>query len=101
MTEENWTNDFAKSLGIYLNGKGIRSVSEKGEKILDNSFYIIFNAYHDFLPFVLPEKKYGLRWVKVIDTDEGYVGETGIAYGPQDTIEVEGRSVVVLKEASK
>jgi len=101
MTEENWTHDFAKSLGIYLNGKAIRSVGVKGERIVDNSFYIIFNAHHDYLPFVLPEKKYGHKWLKVIDTDEGYVGETGVAYGPQDTIEVEGRSVVVLKEPSK
>lgn len=101
MTEENWTHDFAKSLGVYLNGKALRAVGERGQKIVDNSFYIIFNAHHDFLPFVLPGEKYGSKWMKVIDTDEGYVGETGIVYRPGETIEVEGRSVVVLKEPSR
>jgi isoamylase len=101
MTEENWSHDFAKSLGIYLNGYGLRMVSERGERITDNSFYIIFNAHHEYLPFVLPGAKYGSRWIKVIDTDENYIGERGEAYGPGETIEVEGRSVVVLKEPSR
>jgi glycogen operon protein len=101
MSEENWNHDFAKSLGIYLNGYGLRSVGPKGEKITDNSFYIIFNAHHDFLPFVLPGKKYGSRWIKVIDTDENYIGERGQSFNPGETIEVEGRSIIVLKEPSR
>ncbi|MEO6932921.1 MAG: glycogen debranching protein GlgX, partial [Chitinophagaceae bacterium] len=37
MTEENWNHDFAKSLGVYLNGHGIRTVGPRGEHILDDS----------------------------------------------------------------
>src|SRR5690606_5506896 len=33
MSEENWNHDFAKSLGVYLNGSGIRTSGPKGEKI--------------------------------------------------------------------
>ncbi|HEY1114930.1 MAG TPA: glycogen debranching protein GlgX [Chitinophagaceae bacterium] len=101
MTEENWNHDFAKSLGIYLNGYGLRTVGERGERITDNSFYIIFNAHYDYLPFKLPGSKYGSRWIKVIDTDENYIGERGQSYGPDETIEVEGRSVIVLKEPTR
>lgn len=101
MTEENWNHDFAKSLGIYMNGYGLRMVGERGEKITDNSFYIIFNAHHDYLPFKLPGIKYGSRWIKVIDTDENYIGERGQTYGPEEEMEVEGRSIIVLKEPSR
>jgi len=57
MTEENWNQDYAKSLGVFLNGKGIHSMGPKGEVIVDDNFYIIFNAHHDGLPFKLPPQK--------------------------------------------
>ena len=99
MSEENWNQDFAKSLGVFLNGRGLRAVSPKGEPIVDDSFYIIFNAHYDKLPFVLPPEKFGRSWTKVLDTAEGLISEeAGETYEAGHTIEVDGRSVVVLKE---
>jgi glycogen operon protein len=98
MSEENWKQDYAKSLAIYLNGRGIKSVGTKGEIIIDDSFYIIFNAFHGPLSFSLPGRKYGDTWMKVIDTSEGYISEEGIHFKAEDEIKVEGRSVVVLKQ---
>jgi glycogen operon protein len=46
MTRRNWSHDFAKSLAVFLNGKGLRSRGPSGEQIVDDSFYVIFNAYH-------------------------------------------------------
>ena len=31
MTEENWNLDFAKSLGVFLNGRGLRAVGTRGD----------------------------------------------------------------------
>jgi glycogen operon protein len=98
MTEENWNHDFAKSLAVYMNGHGLRSLDEKGRKIIDNSFYIIFNAYEGDLNYKLPPDKYGDEWIKVLDTHENYISEDGEKYGPEDTIKVHGRSVVLLKQ---
>jgi glycogen operon protein len=99
MTEENWNLDFAKSLGVFLNGRGLRAVGPMGEHIMDDSFYVIFNAHHDGLPYVLPPEKFGRQWIKVLDTAEGLINEEGGAtYEAGDAIQVEGRSVVVLKE---
>jgi len=99
MTEENWNQDFAKSLGVFLNGRGLRAVGTKGEHITDDSFYIIFNAYHDALPFVLPPEKFGRNWLKVLDTSDGLIDDKGVEeFGAGDAITVEGRTVVVLKE---
>ncbi len=70
MTEEHWTTDFAKSLGVFLNGRGLHSMGLKGEHIIDDSFYVIFNAHHESLDYILPEVKYGKEWVVLLDTSE-------------------------------
>ncbi|MVN22757.1 glycogen debranching protein GlgX [Mucilaginibacter sp. HMF7410] len=97
LSEENWSHDFAKSLGVYLNGSEIHSVDTEGKKIVDDSFYIIFNAYHGPLDYILPPVKFGKTWNKVLDTSEVCVSEDGIEFNAEQTINVAGRSVVILK----
>lgn len=94
MTEEHWNNDFAKSLGIFLNGLGIHWVGPKGEQITDDNFYIIFNAHFEAVPYKLPPEKYGKHWKKVLDTSYGFDGNE--PYDANREITVKGRSVVVL-----
>ncbi|HET7899120.1 MAG TPA: glycogen debranching enzyme GlgX, partial [Flavisolibacter sp.] len=101
MNEENWREDFAKTLGIFMNGKAIPSPGPLGEKIVDDNFFVIFNAYHDNLKFKLPPQKFGRKWMKVLDTAQNYFEETGDTFSAGKLIEVEGRSVVVLKEPTK
>src|SRR5947199_6208125 len=71
MEEEDWRSGFAKSLGVYLNGEAIASLDARGERIVDVSFYVLFNAYHDRLAFRLPDGSWGGEWVKVLDTAAG------------------------------
>ena len=96
MDDHHWEHDFAKSLGVFLNGRGIHSVGTKGEQIIDDSFYVIFNAYHKELNYTIPPKKYGAQWTKIVDTSESRVEEEGVTYKASETIKVQGRSVVVL-----
>lgn len=98
MTEENWTHDYAKSLAVYLNGQGLRTIGPKGEKITDDNFYIIFNAYHGSLAYKLPSEEFGDEWIRILDTHENYLGEDGKVYQAGEVIKVEGRSVVLLKQ---
>lgn len=100
MTEENWNQDFAKSLAVYLNGKGIRSVGPKGEKIIDDSFYVVFNAHYDSLEFKLPPIKYGLSWTRVLDTSHDVMEDSGV-FTNDESVNIEGRSVVIFKQAQK
>jgi len=95
MTEENWKQDFAKSLAVYLNGQGILTVGPKGEAIIDDSFYVIFNAHHDTLEFKLPIEIYAKEWKKIIDTSTNFAEEE--SYKAEDMIKVDGRSVVLLQ----
>lgn len=96
MTEEHWNNDFAKSLAIFLNGKGLHAVGYKGEIITDDSFYVIFNAHFESLEYKLPPAKYGKHWTKILDTAVTCIHDTGDKLKPEGTIKVEGRSVVLL-----
>ncbi|HEY6211757.1 MAG TPA: hypothetical protein VIW45_05700, partial [Vicinamibacterales bacterium] len=70
MTDDDWNAGFARTLGIFLNGKGIITPDARGEPIVDDSFYILFNAHYEAMPFKLPQCQWGDRWVKFIDTDK-------------------------------
>jgi len=95
MTEDDWTNGYAKSLAVYLNGKGIHSLGPKGEKIIDDNFYLIFNAYDGDIKYRLPDAKYGNKWKKIIDTDN-ITGNENESFEATNEIDVKSRSVVVL-----
>ncbi|HYG37300.1 MAG TPA: glycogen debranching protein GlgX [Cytophagales bacterium] len=97
MSEEHWAQDFAKSLGVFLNGKGIHTTGTKGEQIADDSFYVIFNGHFEFLNYKLPPMKYGNGWTKILDTSEDRIDESRGIYKAEDQIKVEGRSIVVLQ----
>lgn len=95
MTDENWNHDFAKSLAVFLNGKGIHSVNETGEPITDDSFYVLFNAHDEPLEYHLPEDKYGKEWECILDT--AFIQKEGSRFPSSALITAEGRSVIVLK----
>lgn len=97
MTEEKWNQDFAKALGVFTNGRGIHSRGPKGEQIIDDSFYLIFNAHHGPITFKLPSKKYGAQWNKVLDTSENRVDEGNGTYAAGEAIKINGRSIVLLE----
>ncbi|HSI89780.1 MAG TPA: glycogen debranching protein GlgX, partial [Adhaeribacter sp.] len=98
MSDEHWSQDFAKSMAVYLNGKALRAVGARGEHILDDSFYIIFNAHHESISFKLPLKKYGSQWIKVLDTSQNGIDENGAeTYPARKRLQVPGRSIIVLR----
>jgi isoamylase len=99
MEEHNWTEDFAKSLGVFLNGMGLHSVGLKGEKVIDDSFYVIFNAHHDQLEYVLPGTQYAAQWEKVLDTAYS-TPPSGEVYEASTSVVVSGRSMVLLRSSN-
>jgi isoamylase len=70
MTDQDWQSGFARSLGMFLNGRAIPTTDERGDPVVDDSFYILFNAHYDSMQFKLPTSAWGDRWIKVIDTNE-------------------------------
>jgi isoamylase len=97
MSDENWEHGFAKSLGVYLDGKGIKDVDYNSERVVDDTFYIIFNAHHEPLDYVLPEGNGGTSWHKAVDTSDGFIGHDNNPFKSGDAVQVQSRSVMVLR----
>ena len=70
MTMDDWTNGFAKSLAVFLNGDQISSPDQRGQHVMDDSFFLMFNAHHEPLEFMLPRGEFGARWIRILDTVE-------------------------------
>jgi glycogen operon protein len=101
MSEDDWKAGFAKSLGVFLNGQAIPTPDERGERVVDDSFYVMFNAHHEPLTFRLPADDWGLRWTRVLDTndtgDEMSEERLGREYEAGGTLSVVAWSLVLLR----
>ncbi|WP_235497531.1 glycogen debranching protein GlgX, partial [Aeromicrobium sp. Leaf272] len=98
MTEQNWDDGFGRSIAVFLNGRAIADRDERGERVVDDSFLMAFNAHHEGIEFTVPDGEYASTWAVVVDTASGTVTEPGdeLVEGGA-TIELEGRSLVVLQ----
>ncbi|WIM66940.1 glycogen debranching protein GlgX [Corynebacterium breve] len=99
MTQGDWDFAFGKALMVYLNGTAIAESDERGQKIEDDSFIMMFNAHYEDIEFTIPPKHLGAKWQLLIDTTEktGYPLEQSV-HEPGDTVTVESRSTLVLKQ---
>ena len=95
MTPEEWDKEFARCLGMWLNGEHVPETDDRGRPLQDSSYLVLFNAHHDQIDFALPE---GFAWRTEVDT----AYETGEP--PQDappldaTYPLKGRSLVLLRQ---
>lgn len=96
MTDDDWNDGFAKSLGIFLYGDGLRTVDQDNKRIVDDSFYLIFNAHFEAIDFKLPPDKYGREWKKVFDTS-GEPLEEKTEFKPGETVKTGERSFILLQ----
>ena len=97
MTDDDWSQGFAKSLAVFLNGEAIATPGTQGERIVDDSFYVVFNGHHGRLNFTLPGHEWGNRWVRIIDTTDSHVGPARRQWRAGERIRADARSVLVLK----
>jgi isoamylase len=101
MTDEDWEQGHAKSLGVFLNGKTIPNPNAKGDPVQDDSFYVIFNAHHEPLEFTLPDSRWAERWRRDLDTDMGWsAADDAARFTAGELVEVAARSLVVLCDES-
>jgi glycogen operon protein len=97
MTDEQWNAGFIKSLGVFLNGREIVTLTHTGERILDSSFLLFFNAHYEMLKFSLPKKLQHYDWHLVIDTKSHGFMESTKPFQKKRKIPVAARSMVVLQ----
>ena len=98
MKEQNWDDDFGRSIAVFLNGDAIADRDARGERVVDDSFLLAFNAHHEDITFTVPDGDYASTWAVVVDTATGTVNEPGdeLVEGG-GTLDVVARSLVVLQ----
>ena len=95
MTQQDWTNGFAKSLTVFLSGQ-LGFLDSRGQPVIDNGFFLLFNSWWEGLDFHLPERAGERVWVPLLDTRSAYLPEEVPIYHAGDNIHVEGRSMILL-----
>jgi isoamylase len=98
MTDADWQTAYVKSIGVFLSGKAIPTPDSRGEPVVDDSFYLLFNAHYESLTFKLPAAALGDRWAKVIDTNDTVpdLRDQKALHAGND-VRVEAYSMVVLR----
>ena len=66
MKEEQWSDSQVRSFAVLIDGRA--RISEIRKRAEDATVLMFFNAYHEPIPFVLPETADQDRWVLLIDT---------------------------------
>jgi isoamylase len=101
MGEDEWRDPSVRCLGMILSGQGLNETDERGRKLTDENFLVLFNANHEDVGFTLPVTRPGVRWSAWMDTSR----EEGLK--PADTYDsglpypLQARSMVVLMERRK
>ncbi len=98
MQAKDWDAPLGRSVGVYLNGGGIRQRDSRGEPITDVDFLLFYNAAPDPVDFTVPLRTHQ-RWDVVIDT-AGRAADAE-AKGAGAVFTLEGRSMLVLRAHSE
>ncbi len=100
MDQENWSQGFAKSIQVFLNGDALTSRDARGERITDDSYLLLINAHHEPLTFQLPPREWGKRWLLILDTDAeaGFLADDAVVtLEAGQNLEAESRSLMLLQ----
>jgi isoamylase len=98
MATDDWANATANVLGVFLNGQGIATPDDRGRRVVDDSFYLMFNAGHEPANFKFPPERWGKAWTLVFDTQRGFLPETEtVERKAGQTWELVPRSLAVWK----
>ncbi len=97
MTDENWNSGYALCMGMMLSGDTMDIRDAHGDPLHDDTFLVLFNAFHEPITFVLAGKK-EIHWELFLDTrhEQAFLDQP-VTLPSGDDLELLGRSVCVLK----
>ncbi|MGI9017766.1 MAG: glycogen debranching protein GlgX [Euzebya sp.] len=98
MDDRDWEVGHARSLAVFLNGKGIHTPGPQGEPLIDDDMLVIFNAAPDTVTFTVPEPL-GKGWRLLLDTAEGGWTQWEDAEEVGEDVPAVGRSLLLLSRA--
>ncbi|MEV4350615.1 glycogen debranching protein GlgX [Actinoplanes sp. NPDC049596] len=100
MREPDWGAEAARAIVVFLNGEAIPEPDALGERIVDDSFLLLFNASPEDAEFTLPDAVYGQSWQTVIDTADPLLANSADAsVKSQGTVPMLAHSLQVLRRS--
>lgn len=93
MNPPDWDDPHVRCLGMLFSATGIIDVGPRGEEQRDDDFLLLLNAYHEPLPFAVPEHE-GARWTCLVDTARDTLDSVPVA---DPSYPLQGRSLVLLR----
>ena len=103
MAEQDWQTGYARTLAVYLNGQAIQEPDDRGQRVTDDDFILMFNAHSDAVDFRVPDGIGDVVWREVVNTAVGN-GIPDDALTPHESgglVTVAGRSVTILQSAPR
>jgi glycogen operon protein len=97
MDDEDWGTHFVRSFGMLLGGDAMMEWNDRGERVSDDTFLLLFNAAEDAVPFTLPVTPSAARWEAVLDTARAAAEQSPDTYDTGAEVELPGRSLLVLR----
>ncbi|MDO8213062.1 glycogen debranching protein GlgX [Conexibacter sp. CPCC 206217] len=97
MTQRDWDAPESLVLGVFLNGEATATRTIRNERILDDSFLLLFNAHHDDATFTLPAAAYGGAWTHELCTYEARIVPGEGRFEARSELLVRSRSLKVLR----
>jgi isoamylase len=101
MTDDEWNQASARTLGMFLSGSSVDEVDERGQPVTDENFLLLMNAHHENVPFLLPTAASGMTWVSLIDTGRPNGLGAGQIHDAQSEYPLQARSLALLVEREK
>uniref|UniRef100_UPI0012950ED3 glycogen debranching protein GlgX n=1 Tax=Ornithinicoccus halotolerans TaxID=1748220 RepID=UPI0012950ED3 len=95
MAEEDWSNSYARSIMVFLNGQAIETPDALGRPVVDDHFLLLFNAHHEAVTFIIPDGINTPAWRNVVDTATS-TAEEEREWAAGAPVELPPRTVVVL-----
>jgi glycogen operon protein len=96
MTEDQWSDGGLRTVMVFLNGSAITDTGTKGERIVDDSFLLAFNAHDQPVEYLVPELTPGAVWRPLIDTRKLRPRAARRRFAAGERLRVEARSIVLL-----
>ncbi len=104
MSDDDWETGHAKAVGVFINGETIQATDPYGERIVDDSFLVLFNASEYDLDWTMPLARWGARWVVDLDSanpEAGTPDQPSRFFDAESETSITSRSIMVLRRVDE
>ena len=98
MAPADWNKPYAQSLSALISGSlSVAFCNDEGRFYSDSHFFIVLNAFHDSIEWLLPEVEKETVWNLILDTSRDAPVVSGESFRPGESFNVPAWSVLLFE----